>query len=94
MSTEASAVKNGGYGYLDKNGIFKVVSTEVDAKKQSADGRVVGFAGPHAYGNPVVPTGTGEYDQLAITLHKDGSLTESEGFTIPSHIGKVVLELQ
>ncbi|WP_226887858.1 hypothetical protein [Paenibacillus polymyxa] len=41
-----------------------------------------------------VPTGTGEYDQLAIKLHADGSLTESEGFTIPAHIAKVVKELQ
>ncbi|WP_258382288.1 hypothetical protein [Paenibacillus sp. S02] len=41
-----------------------------------------------------VPTGTGEYDQLAIKLHADGSLTESEGFTIPAHMAKVVKELQ
>jgi hypothetical protein len=93
MSTEASAVRNGGYGYLGSDNIFKVVNTEAEALKYSPTGRVVSFAGPHAYGNPVVPTGTGEYDQLAIKLHADGSLTESEGFTIPAHIAKVVREL-
>lgn len=94
MSTEASAVRNGGYGYLGADNIFKVVNTEAEARKYSPTGKVVSFAGPHAYGNPVVPTGTGEYDQLAIKLHADGSLTESEGFTIPAHIAKVVKELQ
>ncbi|MFT9367651.1 MULTISPECIES: hypothetical protein [Paenibacillus] len=74
MSTGASAVRNGGFGYLGSDNIFKVVYTEAEARKYSPTGRAVSFAGPHAYGNPVVPTGTGEYNQLAIKLHGDGSL--------------------
>ncbi|MFS8215568.1 hypothetical protein [Paenibacillus polymyxa] len=94
MPAEASAVRNGGFGYLDKNGIFHIESTEAAAKKESKTGKVVSYSGPTTYGYPAVPRNDGEYDQLAITLHADGSLTEHDGIAIPAHIAKVVRELQ
>ncbi|WP_025682619.1 hypothetical protein [Paenibacillus maysiensis] len=94
MSTEASAVRNGGYAYLDRFRILHIESTQEAAETKSEYGTAIKFEGQHAYGHPVIPASGDEYEQLAVTVHADGSLTEKDGFAIPAHVKAAALALK
>lgn len=53
MATEASAVINGGFAFLDEVRVLHVADKEHAEK--DAIGKVVAFPGQHAYGYPLIP---------------------------------------
>ncbi len=91
MATEAGAVINGGFAFLDARRVLHVLSNKKDAE-QDAAGKVVKFDGQHAYGYPVIPAGQ-DYEQLVITVHEDGKLTEKFEQDIPAHVRTVAAQL-
>lgn len=88
MSTEAKAVKSGGFAYLDKHGFLHVVAEKKTAEDNTS-GAVVEFVGQHAYGYPVVPEGD-HYEQLVIK--SDG--TEKDGRSVPKHLLDLIERLK
>ncbi|MEW4368608.1 hypothetical protein [Paenibacillus kandeliae] len=93
MATEAKAVINGGFAFLDAGRVLHVLSEKKEAEKDAATGKVEAFLAQHAYGYPVVPAGD-QYEQLVITIAEDGGLTEKFGRDIPAHVKAVAAKLK
>ncbi len=91
MSTEAGAVINGGFAFLDAGRVLHVLGDQ-NKDTEAAAGKVVKFDGQHAYGYPVIPAGQ-DYEQLVITVHEDGNLTEKFEQDIPAHVRTLTAQL-
>lgn len=91
MATEAKAVINGGFAFLDEGRVLHVADKEHAEK--DAVGKVVKFSGQHAQGYPLIPAGQ-EYQQLVIIVHEYGSLKEKFNQSIPAHVRAVTEQLK
>jgi len=86
MAIEAGAVINGG---------SCTSCTWRSEQGYWSDGRCsseIRWKGRHTYGYPVIPAGQ-DYEQLVITIHEDGSLTEKFEQDIPAHVRTVATQL-
>lgn len=65
MATEASALINGGFAFLDEGRFLHVA--DKDHAEKGAVSKVVEFSDQHAYSYPLIPAGQ-EYEQLVVIV--------------------------